>query len=337
MGEKLNGIDVFVQAVEAGSFSMAAERLHLTRSAVAKIIARLEQRLGARLFHRTTRSQSLTEDGQAYYEHCLRALAELDAGEAALDSGRREPTGRLRVSAPVLFGRHCVAPLLLELTKRHPRLDLDMSFSDRVVDVVNEGFDLAIRVGPLSDSTTLQSRPIAVQRMAVCASPAYLAAHGRPQRVQDLASHTGIVYGRNGMRKAWVLRNEEGKTQEVLPSSRIVLDDMEAIADATAAGMGLAWLPCWLAMPYVRSGRLEMVVDCDRLLSAKIHVVWPQTRYLPAKVRAAIDLLVEETQRRIDDPTGTETASAASIALPENLHGHLPAQSPESAHQPEPA
>lgn len=308
MGEKLNGIDVFVQAVEAGSFSMAAERLHLTRSAVAKIIARLEQRLGTRLFHRTTRAQSLTEDGQAYYEHCLRALAELDAGEAALDSGRREPAGRLKVSAPVLFGRHCVAPLLLELTKLHPRLDIDISFSDRVVDLVDEGFDLAIRVGALADSTTLQARQIGLQRMMVCASPAYLAAHGKPQRVADIASHAGVVYGRSGMRKAWVLRDEAGEAQEVLPASRIVLDDMEAIADAAAAGMGLAWLPCWLATPYVHSGRLEMVVDCTRMLSTPIHAVWPQSRYLPARTRAAIDLLVEETQLRMEDRDGTRTA-----------------------------
>jgi DNA-binding transcriptional LysR family regulator len=310
MAEKLDGIDVFVQAVEAGSFSLAATRLHLTRSAVAKIIARLEQRLGTRLFHRTTRSQSLTEDGQAYYEHCLRALAELDAGEAALDSGRREPAGRLKVSAPVLFGRHCAAPLLIELTKRYPRLDVDISFSDRVVDLVDEGFDLTIRIGPLQDSTTLQSRRIGVQRMAVCASPAYLATQGRPASIDDIASHAGVVYGRGGVRKSWVLRGKDGKPQQVLPQSRITLDDLQAIADAAAAGHGLAWLPCWLATPYVQSKRLELVVDCTHMMAAEIYAVWPQTRYLPAKTRVAIDMLAAEIPLLMEDPAHFHAVAA---------------------------
>src|SRR5262249_22818153 len=153
--ERLTGIAAFVQAVEAGSFAVAAGRMGLTRSAVGKSIARLEQRLGVRLFHRTTRRQSLTEDGQAYYERCVRALAEIDAAEAALDSGRRAPAGCLRVTAPVLFGRYCVAPVLLELARRYSGLAIEMSFSDRVVDLLEEGFDLAIRVGTLSDSTSL--------------------------------------------------------------------------------------------------------------------------------------------------------------------------------------
>lgn len=159
MNERLNGINVFVQAVEAGSFSAAATRLHQTRSAVAKAIARLEERLGVRLFHRTTRSQALTEAGQSYYERCVRALAELDAGEACIGTGRSEPTGRLRISVPVLFGRQFVAPLMMDLAQRYPQLTIDISFSDRVVDLLDEGFDLGLRVGPLPNSTSLAARP----------------------------------------------------------------------------------------------------------------------------------------------------------------------------------
>jgi len=132
MSDQLRGVSAFVEAVEAGSFALAAERMRLTRSAVGKSIAKLEQRLGVRLFHRTTRSQSLTEEGQAYYERCVRALAELDAGASALDSGKSKPTGRLRVTVPVLFGRHCIAPVLLELGRRYPLLKIEMSFSDHV-------------------------------------------------------------------------------------------------------------------------------------------------------------------------------------------------------------
>src|SRR5882724_11319726 len=151
MRERLSGIAAFVQAVEAGSFAQAAERMQMTRSAVGKSIARLEERLGVRLFHRTTRRQSLTHDGQAYYERCVRVLAELEAG-------RREPSGRLRVSAPVIFGRRCVSPVLLSLARKYPGLAVDVSFSDRVVDLIEEGFDLAVRIGTLPDSGSLAAR-----------------------------------------------------------------------------------------------------------------------------------------------------------------------------------
>lgn len=162
MSGQIAGIDVFVAAVESGSFAAAASRQCLTRSAVAKTIARLEAGLSVRLFHRTTRRQSLTEDGQIYYERCVRALEELRAGQAALESGRREAAGRLSVSVPVLFGRHCVAPVLAGLAARHPRLELDISFSDRPVDLIEEGIDLAIRAGMLREGAGLMTRAMAV-------------------------------------------------------------------------------------------------------------------------------------------------------------------------------
>jgi len=163
--EQLKGISIFVEAVEAGGFSAAAERLHLTRSAVGKTIARLEQRLGVRLFNRTTRMQSLTEEGRFFYERCLRAVEEIRLGEAMLESGRRDVRGRLRISMPVLFGRHCIAPILASLLDEHPDLEIDLSFNDRVVDLLEDGFDLAIRNGPLKDNPDLMARAIARQRM----------------------------------------------------------------------------------------------------------------------------------------------------------------------------
>src|ERR1700730_11614079 len=170
MSDRLTGVSVFVEAVEAGGFSAAALRLNLSRSAVGKTIARLETRLGTRLFYRTTRSQNLTEDGHAFYERCLRALDEIRMGEAMLDSGRREVVGRLRVSMPVLFGRHCVAPLLTDLARRHPKLELDLDFSDRLVDLMEDGFDLAVRNGAPGEGAGLMVRRLAYQRMTVCAS-----------------------------------------------------------------------------------------------------------------------------------------------------------------------
>jgi DNA-binding transcriptional LysR family regulator len=294
VNERLNGIAAFVQSVEAGSFAAAAKRMHLTRSAIGKSIARLERRLGVRLFHRTTRKQSLTEDGQAYYERCVRALAELDAGEAALDTGRRAPTGQLRVSAPVAFGRQCVAPVLLELAHKHSGLAVEISFTDRVVDLIEEGFDLAVRIGPLADSATLSVRRLGSQRMGICAAPSYLAARGLPRTVDELNGHTGIVYGRGSQVVPWRVRGLNGSVREPLIDSRLRFDDLQAIADAAVAGAGLAWLPCWLMAPHVRAGALTLVMDSEQVLATDIHTVWPRTRYLSAKMRAAIDALAAQ-------------------------------------------
>ncbi|AMP13597.1 LysR family transcriptional regulator [Collimonas pratensis] len=294
MSDRLHGISAFVEAVEAGSFAVAAQRMRLTRSAVGKSIARLEQRLGVRLFQRTTRSQSLTEDGQAYYERCVRALAELDAGVSALDSGKSEAIGRLRVSVPVLFGRHCVAPVLLALARQHPRMTIEMSFSDQVVDLVEEKFDLAIRSGSLPDSTTLVARRLATQDMAICAAPSYLTKYGTPADIAGMSTHVGIAYGRAGRLEPWRVRDSNGEVHKPQVDIRLVFDDLQAIADAAVAGAGLAWLPCWLMSKHSRAGELTLVMDSESVLPTEIYLVWPQSRYLPTKTRVAIDALVAE-------------------------------------------
>jgi DNA-binding transcriptional LysR family regulator len=296
MTDRLIGVNVFVEAVEAGGFSTAAARLNLSRSAVGKTIARLERRLGARLFHRTTRSQSLTEDGQIFYERCRRALEELQAGEAMLDSGRREAVGRLRVSMPVLFGRRCVAPILMRLAQRCPRLQLDLNFSDRLVDLIEDGFDLAIRNGTLAESAGLTTRRDAQQRMTVCAAPAYLAAHGAPLAIEDLSDHDAITYTfrQYGRAFTWTFPREGQRPVEIAAKTRMSFDDLEAIADAAAAGLGLAWLPCWLVRERLRSGALVRVLGDQPGLVIDSHALWPQTPHLPLRVRLAIDALAAE-------------------------------------------
>ena len=266
----------------------------LSRSAVGKTVARLERRLGARLFHRTTRSQSLTEEGQAFYERCLRALAEIRAGEAMVELGRQDAIGRLRVSTPVLFGRRCVAPILIDLARRHPKLELELSFSDRRVDLIDEGFDLAIRNGELGDGANLTARRIALQRMTVCASPDYLAAHGTPLTIADVARFDGIVYGRAGWKRWWPIPRPDGGVEEAFPRTRLCLDDLEAIADAAAANFGLAWLPCWLIRDRVRAGALVPVLADAPRLELESYAVWPQSPRLPMRVRLAIDALAAE-------------------------------------------
>lgn len=331
MSDRLHGISAFVEAVEAGSFALAAERMRLTRSAVGKSIARLEQRLGVRLFQRTTRSQSLTEDGQAYYERCVRALAELDAGASALDSGKSEAIGRLRVSVPVLFGRHCVAPVLLALARRHPRLTIEISFSDRVEDLVEEKYDLAIRVGSPPDSTTLVARRLATQDMSICAAPSYLAAHGTPASVAEMSRHSGIAYGRSGRLEPWRVRDSAGQVHKPQVDIRLVFDDLQAIADAAVAGAGLAWLPCWLMSKHAAAGELVLVIDSESVLPTEIHVVWPQSRYLPTKTRVAIDALVAEIPPMVGHmqrPKSAANCKPASVPAPRTARQKTPAIQP---------
>ena len=310
MLERFSGVLAFVQAAEAGSFALAAQRMGLSRSAVGKSIARLEERLGTRLFLRTTRQQSLTDDGQAFYERCVRALSELEAAEAALDSGRRAPTGRLRVSAPVMFGRHCAAPLLWELARQHPGLEVEVSFSDRVMDLIEDGYDLAVRVAPLADHAGLTARKLGVQEMVVCASPAYLKKHGRPSTLEDLEGHEAVVYGRNGVGKPWVFPDGAGGEKRVSVPSRLRFDDVETLADAATQGAGLAWLPCWLVAERVRAGELVVVLEKERRYGNEIFAVWPQNKHLPSKVRAAVDLLVARIPERLSSATRKAPASA---------------------------
>ncbi|MDR8031660.1 LysR family transcriptional regulator [Burkholderia cenocepacia] len=306
MDERLRGVAEFVDVVESGSFAAAALRLGMTRSAVAKIVARLELRLGARLLQRTTRQLGLTDEGLVYYEQCRRLLAELGETEAALDAGRREPAGRVRVSVPVLFGRQCVAPVVRRLVERHPRLEIDMSFSDRVADLVNDGFDLAVRIGELADTSALVGRKLGVQRMGICASPAYLAHHGRPAGLDELASHVGIAYSRGGQPAPWRVIGADGAVHDHRATGRLRFDDLQAIADAAAAGAGLAWLPCWLMAPYLRDGRLALVMDSNSVSGAEVFAVRPAARHVPSKVRAVVDALVDEIPHMLasDDANG---------------------------------
>jgi len=293
MTDTLKDIPVFVAAVEAGSFAQAAVRLHLSRSAVGKSIARLEERLGVRLFHRTTRSQSLTDSGALFYERCLRALEEIRGAESLLETGKQQVTGRLRVAMPVLFGRQCVAPLLIELAQEHPGLELEMSFSDRVVDLVEEGFDMAVRNGTLQDSSVLVARKLGEHRMVLCAAPDYLLKNGQPQTVDDLRQHTAINYTRAGRVLPWQLMDYDGTSRTFIPRSSLNMDDLQAICDAALAGHGLAWLPCWMVIKEIQQGDLVPLLKQAPDVRFDVHAVWQQTPHLPLRVRIAIDMLVK--------------------------------------------
>ncbi|MBW6423219.1 LysR family transcriptional regulator [Rhizobium sp. XQZ8] len=295
--EQLKDVSVFVEAVDAGGFSAASKRLNLTRSAVAKTIGRMEERLGVRLFHRTTRSQNLTEEGRFFYERCQRAVEEIRLGEAELESGRREVRGKLKVSMPVIFGRQCVAPVLIRLLEDHPGLELDLSFSDRVVDLRANGFDLAVRNGRLKDDAETMARRIAFQHLMVCASPAHLERYGEPQNLEELPKFEGIVYGKQAGQEAWIFPAPDDPWRMVLPRSRLRLDDLEAILNAGLEGQGLVRLPCWMVRDHIASGRLKQVLKSVPSISFETHAVWPRSPVMLPKVRLAIDTLAREIPR----------------------------------------
>ncbi|MDD2176269.1 LysR family transcriptional regulator [Acidovorax sp. D2M1] len=316
MSERLQGLDIFVAAVESGSFARAATRLHLTRSAVGKGVARLESRLGARLFHRTTRSQALTDEGQRYYERCRRALDELDAAEAAVQAGREEVVGRLRLTCPELIGRRCVGPVLLALACEHPHLVVEAHFSDRPSHLIDEGLDLAIRSGPLPDSTQFAARLLGHQWMGVYASAGYLATHLRPAGLAELADtrdqHTFVVYGSDGWAKPWLFTWAGGRTFELEVTPRFTANSLEVLAQAATEGMGLVRLPTWLAAPAVASGTLEQVFEEAMPFGYPLHALWPQLRSMPTRQRMVIDTLAQRLPELINVGQGIPRAGKAT-------------------------
>lgn len=286
-----NDVPAFVAVVEAGSFADAAKRLHLSRSAVGKAIARLEERLHVRLFQRTTRSKSLTDDGQAFYEHCQQAMVALHAGKARLETGKKIITGTLRVTMPVLFGRLCAAPALMRLAVVHPGLSLELDFRDHHVDLIDTGMDLAIRNGPVGVVTGLATRRIARNRSIFCAAAAYVKRRGLPSSMEGLVEHEAIVYCRDGRSQIWQFHRSDGSPAEVTPPARLRLNDLGAMLDAVLAGQGIAWLPEWLVTRHFEDGDLiELLPDTASRLE-EIHLVWPTAPHLPTRVRAAIDAL----------------------------------------------
>ncbi len=292
--DRLTSMAVFVKAVDLGSFAAAAAALDLSAPMVGKHVRFLEQRLGVRLINRTTRRQSLTDFGRAYYERCRMILAETEAADALAADQLSEPRGKLRVTMPVHFGRRCVMPILLELAKQYPTLELDLSFSDRVADLAEDGYDLAIRTGDLEDKAGIIARRIARQRMVVCASPSYLERHGQPQQIEDLGRHQAIVYRRSDPVAPWLFPRNGEPPVEVTPVSRLRLDDLDAIADAATTGMGIVWLPFWLVRERIQAGALVPLLPDQRGFLYDVYALWLQTPHLPLRVRLAVDALAAQ-------------------------------------------
>lgn len=290
--DRLTSMAVYVKAVDLGSFAAAAAALDLSGPMVGKHVRFLEERLGVRLLNRTTRHQSLTDFGRAYYERCRIVLAEAQAADDLAADQLSEPRGRLRVTMPALLGRRCVAPILLQLAQQYPALELDLFFGDRITDLAEGSYDLAIRTGTLEDRAGMIARRIARHRMLVCASPSYLEMHGQPRQIEDLGSHHAIIYSRPGWVHPWLFPREDQPPAEVTPPNRLRLDELDTIADAATAGMGLAWLPSWLIRERVEAGSLVPLLPDQPAYVFDNHALWLQTPHLPLKVRLAVDALV---------------------------------------------
>lgn len=283
MRDDLNAIPVFVTVVESGNFASAAAILHVTRSAVGKTIARLEARLGVALFQRTTRRQLLTEEGEQFYLQCREALERIREAEETLQRGKDEVQGRLRVSLPVLFGQRCVAPLLFRLSQRYPLLKLELHYSDRQVNLLEEGFDLAVRIGSLADTGSLRARALGEHGMVLCAAAEYLRQQPAPQTIAGLNEHRTLGYLHNGQLQKWQLYDPQQGDVRFSPQTWLIQDDFAAIAAAVQQGMGIAWLPDWLVAQALADGTLQQVLAPSAQVRFAIHAVWPEGPWLPQK------------------------------------------------------
>ncbi len=289
--DKLQAMQLFVRVVDTGSYTAAADQMEISRALASKLVQSLEELLGVRLLHRTTRKLSLTEAGQRYYQRVSEILGNLNEAEALASELQAEPRGRLRVSAPMSFAIHHLGSAVAEFQQRHPRIELELTLNDRQVDLVDEGFDMAVRIARLADSS-LVARRIAPCRLLLLASPAYLARVGAPQHPQDLAAHNYLSYTLAARRDEIVLVNE-GERHTVNLGGSLRVNNGDVIASAAVAGLGICLSPSFLIWQRVRRGELVPVLPQWQIPDIGVYAVHPAGRTLPAKTRSFIDFLVE--------------------------------------------
>ena len=287
--DPLDGIAAFVRVVEGGSFSAAARHLKISKSAVSAHVQRLEERLGIRLLNRTTRRLSMTEAGAAYYRHCARILTEAEAAEQAASALQREPRGTLRISAPDSFGWMHVAPAVPDFLRRYPELSIDIALSSAHVNLVDEGLDLAIRIGVLEDSP-LVVRKLALSRLVVCAAPAYLKKYGAPREPDELAKHNCLCASLLPWGDQWRLVGKRGEARVAVGGS-FRSNNAEMLRAAALDGIGIAVLPTWAVAELLHTGALRRVLDAWEPPASTIYAVYPGKKLMSMKVRAFVDHL----------------------------------------------
>ncbi|MEO1320139.1 MAG: LysR family transcriptional regulator [Pseudomonadota bacterium] len=288
---RLQALQHFVAVVEAGSFTAAADRLGVAKSAVSRRVRELEQRLGAQLLNRTTRATDLTDSGRAFYERAVRVLADLDEAEAAVAQRGGRLIGTLRVALPLSFGTlHMAAPIAAFL-EAHPEIDLQVDLNDRRVDLVSEGMDLALRIGHLRDSTLI-ARKLFDVKFVTCASPAYLAAHGTPATPEDLTDHHVLVYTNVTDPRLLPYVDAEGQSHDVRVEPRLAASNGDLLVAAAAEGQGIVVEPNFMAAQAVAGGSLVPILDGYSRPTTPAYIVYPHTRHLSLRVRAFIDHVI---------------------------------------------
>jgi len=289
---KFEDLQAFVAVVEAGTFTAAAERLDLAKSAISRRVSALEERLGVQLLRRTTRVLNLTETGSSFYEHSARILADLEEAEAAVQQEHGELRGTLRVALPLSFGvRHMCKPIAA-FTKLHPKVEFDLNLNDRRIDLIEEGVDVALRIGQLQDSSHIARRIFDV-RTVVCASPHYLKVHGEPQTPDDLRNHRCLVYSNLTDPGRWGYKDKDGNVVKIEVQPVMSASSGDFLANAAAHGMGLVIQPTFIASESIRRGNLVPVLTQYEWPISPAYAIYPPTRHLSYRVRAFIDFLAE--------------------------------------------
>ena len=293
----LNEIVIFMAIADAGSFVRGGRSMGITGSAASKAIARLEARLGTRLLHRNSHSVSLTSEGQSFFEGGLRILAAVDDAEASIASPDSTPRGLLRLTIPDAFGRGIILPLVKRYLETWPEVRMDVTFSDRSVDVVEEGFDLAIRIGGASAPAGLISRVIQDYPVRLCAAPSYLEARGRPEHAEALSRHECILFRSGTQTQEWHAEITDGPPEKLPVRGRLRMNSAHAIRDAALAGLGIALLPSFLIDADIAERRLTHILPDLPFGTVGIVALYPSRRLLDPRVRAFIDFLTTELRR----------------------------------------
>ncbi|EHR72788.1 transcriptional regulator [Burkholderiales bacterium JOSHI_001] len=288
--DRVLGIQLYIRVIETGSFSRAAADLGLTQPTATKQVAAMEERLGARLLHRSSRGVAPTEVGAAYYDKCKAIAAQLEEADNLAALMQARVRGTLRVSTSVAFGRRVLVPLALRFMQQHPELQLDLNFEDRYVNLVEQGVDLAIRMGRLADSS-LGARHLGHNPWVLAAAPAYLQRAGTPDTPADLARHAALVYSSVMGDDRWTFSGPNGLVQEVPVDGPLRSNNLSAVVAACRAGLGLAALPRYVAHPSLADGSLVTVLPDWALPGQEVHAVFPSPKLVPGKVRSVIDFL----------------------------------------------
>jgi DNA-binding transcriptional LysR family regulator len=288
--DRFQAITVFAKVVEQGSFARAAERLSISTSACSRHVAELEAHLATRLLHRTTRRLSLTESGQAFYERCVQLLADLEEAEGAAAASGTRPRGTIRLTCSINFGMRQLTPAIAEFLARHPEIRFDVSLSDRFVDLVEEGFDLAVRIGAAAGESVV-ARRLGETRLVCCASREYLRKHGTPRTPEDLAAHRCLTYAYLPLRNLWQFREPAGRERAVRVAGPLHSNNGDLLAAAAGEGVGIALEPDFIVAPELKAGRLVRLLEAYTAPTSVIYAVYPSRRFLSAKVRAFVDFL----------------------------------------------